>query len=462
MADGSDAIADWPLLNALVNTAAGATWVSIHHGGGVGIGYSQHAGMVVVADGTELAAQKLERVLTTDPGMGVARHVDAGYPRAIEVARERGVRIPMLEPPRSVDRRANAVRTGTHHGAVPSGLVAFWVWHRRSYHGRRPWAFPGDVGRVPLCPHLLRRPRRRLLPAVGTVLLLAGLLPASASPVLADSSGPVVAVLPELDATPSLITASDDWSGVPGIVGYRGDGMANVAGVDPQTVLGDGSGTPVDVNANVTDPRRFETGGVTEAEIADPTIALQGSGTARAPAPRHRRQPRSGLDEHHRRLQPARHRRVLGDNTTMQLALQYPRRRQRRLHERARRLTSPTRATAGTATLVTPVSAGLPAAVDNQPLVDVRILMTDAPSTDEMIGVDDISITAARQETTRRRSWLDESGERRGRRRRSPPRPTITFSEDVDARAVAASALSCTNQGAKPVTLTRRAVASSR
>ena len=99
MRDGSDAIADWPLLNALVNTAAGATWVSIHHGGGVGIGYSQHAGMVVVADGTPLAAQKLERVLTTDPGMGVVRHVDAGYERAIEVARERGVRIPMLDGP---------------------------------------------------------------------------------------------------------------------------------------------------------------------------------------------------------------------------------------------------------------------------------------------------------------------------------------------------------------------------
>jgi urocanate hydratase len=97
MADGSDAIADWPLLNALVNTAAGATWVSIHHGGGTGIGYSQHAGMVVVADGTDLAAQKLERVLTTDPGMGVVRHVDAGYDRAIEVARERGVHIPMLD-----------------------------------------------------------------------------------------------------------------------------------------------------------------------------------------------------------------------------------------------------------------------------------------------------------------------------------------------------------------------------
>jgi len=97
MRDGSDAIADWPLLNALVNTAAGASWVSIHHGGGTGIGYSQHAGLVVVADGTALAAQKLGRVLTTDPGMGVIRHADAGYERAIEVARERGVHIPMQE-----------------------------------------------------------------------------------------------------------------------------------------------------------------------------------------------------------------------------------------------------------------------------------------------------------------------------------------------------------------------------
>ena len=96
MADGSDAVADWPLLNALVNTAAGATWVSIHHGGGVGIGYSQHAGMVVVADGTPLAAEKLERVLTTDPAMGVLRHVDAGYEHAIDIARERGVNVPML------------------------------------------------------------------------------------------------------------------------------------------------------------------------------------------------------------------------------------------------------------------------------------------------------------------------------------------------------------------------------
>ncbi|MEV8240533.1 urocanate hydratase [Microbacterium testaceum] len=97
MADGSDAIADWPLLNALINTASGATWVSLHHGGGVGIGRSIHAGQVSVADGTPLAAEKLQRLLTNDPGMGVIRHVDAGYDRAIEVARERGVRVPMLD-----------------------------------------------------------------------------------------------------------------------------------------------------------------------------------------------------------------------------------------------------------------------------------------------------------------------------------------------------------------------------
>ncbi|MFE1208338.1 urocanate hydratase [Streptomyces albidoflavus] len=97
MLDGSDAIADWPLLNALVNTASGATWVSLHHGGGVGMGRSIHAGQVCVADGTDLAAAKLERVLTNDPAMGVLRHTDAGYPHASEVARERGVRVPMNE-----------------------------------------------------------------------------------------------------------------------------------------------------------------------------------------------------------------------------------------------------------------------------------------------------------------------------------------------------------------------------
>lgn len=97
MADGSDAIADWPLLNALVNTASGASWVSIHHGGGVGMGRSIHAGQVTVADGSALAAEKLQRVLTNDPGMGVIRHVDAGYQHATEVAAQRGVRIPMQE-----------------------------------------------------------------------------------------------------------------------------------------------------------------------------------------------------------------------------------------------------------------------------------------------------------------------------------------------------------------------------
>ena len=96
MRDGSDAIADWPLLNALINAVGGATWVSIHHGGGVGIGYSIHAGQVIVADGTPEAARRIERVLTTDPGMGVVRHADAGYPEAIEFAKANGVDIPML------------------------------------------------------------------------------------------------------------------------------------------------------------------------------------------------------------------------------------------------------------------------------------------------------------------------------------------------------------------------------
>jgi urocanate hydratase len=95
MRDGSDAIADWPILNALLNAVNGATWVSVHHGGGVGIGYSIHAGMVVVADGTPGAAERLERVLTGDPGTGVARHADAGYPEALDFAREHGIDLPM-------------------------------------------------------------------------------------------------------------------------------------------------------------------------------------------------------------------------------------------------------------------------------------------------------------------------------------------------------------------------------
>jgi len=97
MMDGSDAVADWPILNALINTANGASWVSVHHGGGVGMGYSIHAGVVIVADGTEAAARRLKRVLTSDPGMGVIRHVDAGYETAIETSRQKGVKVPMLD-----------------------------------------------------------------------------------------------------------------------------------------------------------------------------------------------------------------------------------------------------------------------------------------------------------------------------------------------------------------------------
>jgi urocanate hydratase len=97
MRDGTDAVSDWPILNALINAVGGATWVSFHHGGGVGIGYSQHAGQVIVADGTPEAHRRLERVLTTDPGMGVVRHADAGYDEAIEAARAWGIRMPMLK-----------------------------------------------------------------------------------------------------------------------------------------------------------------------------------------------------------------------------------------------------------------------------------------------------------------------------------------------------------------------------
>jgi urocanate hydratase len=97
MLDGTDAVSDWPILNALINAIGGATWVSFHHGGGVGIGYSQHAGQVIVADGTPAAARRLERVLTTDPGMGVVRHADAGYPQAIEAAKRHGLQMPSLK-----------------------------------------------------------------------------------------------------------------------------------------------------------------------------------------------------------------------------------------------------------------------------------------------------------------------------------------------------------------------------
>ena len=142
MLDGSDAIADWAILNALVNTASGATWVSFHHGGGVGMGRSLHAGQVCVADGTDLAAQKIERVLTNDPGMGVIRHVDAGYDRAVEVAAERDVRVPMAErsDPRRPSGRVGAARCGL--------LVVSGVDRRRLVGGAAPPARVGVDGGV--------------------------------------------------------------------------------------------------------------------------------------------------------------------------------------------------------------------------------------------------------------------------------------------------------------------------
>ncbi len=149
MLDGSDAIADWPLLNALVNTSSGATWVSIHHGGGVGIGRSIHAGMVCLADGTDLAAEKLSRVLLTDPGMGVIRHADAGYERAIEVADERGVRIPMREHD-GVDRASDHGRSPTI-SRTSSGATVRCACAARS----RPTRSSSRGGRsTPTWPHL--------------------------------------------------------------------------------------------------------------------------------------------------------------------------------------------------------------------------------------------------------------------------------------------------------------------
>ena len=146
MLDGSDAIADWPLLNAMINTASGASWVSIHHGGGVGIGRSQHAGQVCLADGTDLAAEKLDRVLTNDPGMGIIRHVDAGYDRAIEVAAEQGVRIPLRE-----HRLMTAWRRDPSTGSGRR-LRRAVERHRRTLAATRvPAVTGGSPGPMPTC-----------------------------------------------------------------------------------------------------------------------------------------------------------------------------------------------------------------------------------------------------------------------------------------------------------------------
>ena len=135
MRDGSDAIADWPILNALLNVAAGATWVSVHHGGGVGIGNSIHAGMVVVADGTDAAAEKLERVLTTDPGTGVMRHADAGYEEALTTARELGVDLPSVSHARAMSSEGDKPRTASDPRPLAGGDAGRSVC---AAPGRRP------------------------------------------------------------------------------------------------------------------------------------------------------------------------------------------------------------------------------------------------------------------------------------------------------------------------------------
>jgi hypothetical protein len=284
------------------------------------------------------------------------------------------------------------------------------------------------------------RRSRRLLPAAATLLLLAGLLPVSTAPVLADSSIQSLPFAQDWTNT-SLITTNDDWSGVPGIIGYRGDGMVSTDSIDPRTVLADGSGTPVDVNANVT-TTSFQTGGVIEAEIANPTIALQGGGTARAP--------HLVISVATTGLQGIEVKYNLRDidstdNSTMQLALQFRVGNSGTYTNVAAGYVAD--ASASGATKVTPVDAILPAAADNQSLVQVRILMTDGPSTDEMIGVDDISITGDAA------PFVSSTTPANGASGVAiDTTPHVTFSEDVtlDAGAIA---LSCSNQGAKTLTI---------
>ena len=153
MRDGSDAVADWPILNALLNAVCGATWVSVHHGGGVGMGYSIHAGMVVVADGTPEAAARLQRVLTADPGTGVMRHADAGYERAIEVARQRGVHGPDARSRLRDERRRGS------RGARPP------AWRTRS-SARRRSSSPAPPARAR--PRCCSRPRTRCARRAGS------------------------------------------------------------------------------------------------------------------------------------------------------------------------------------------------------------------------------------------------------------------------------------------------------
>lgn len=132
MQDGSDAVSDWPLLNALLNTASGATWVSLHHGGGVGMGFSQHSGMVIVCDGSDEAAERIARVLTNDPGTGVMRHADAGYQVAIDCAKEQGLNLPMITSSADLETASTPAGRGGRSPTVPTRPQQEWRRASRS------------------------------------------------------------------------------------------------------------------------------------------------------------------------------------------------------------------------------------------------------------------------------------------------------------------------------------------
>ena len=292
------------------------------------------------------------------------------------------------------------------------------------------------------------RPSHRLASFSGLVLILAGLLPLAApAAVLADGA---TQPLPFAQAwtNTGLITVTDDWTGVPGVVGYRGDGLVSSTGVDPQTVTADGSATPVDVNANLTTPATFATGGVAEFEITNPVVAFQGSGTADAP---HLviSVDTTGLSD----ISVSYNLRDIDDaidNAIQPVALQY------RVGSSGLFTNVPAGfvADASTgpslATLVTAVSASLPAAAANQPLVQIRIITTDAVGSDELIGIDDIAITGTAGDTAPSVASTSPTDGASGVPTNATP--AITFSEPVGLDGTGID-LGCTNQGSKSATV---------
>ena len=289
-------------------------------------------------------------------------------------------------------------------------------------------------------------PRHRLASFVASFLVVAGLIP-FASPVMADNSTQTLPFSQDWSNT-GLITTIDDWSGVPGVVGYRGDGLTAATAVDPQTVLADGSATPADVNVNQTTPNTFTTGGIAEFEIADPVVAFQGSGTADAPhlvisiAT-------TGLSN----VSVAYNLRDIdgsADNAVQPVALQYRVGSSGDFTNVAAGFVADATTGPSLATLVTAINAGLPAAANDQALVQVRILTTDAAGSDELVGVDDISITASAEDLAPSVASTAPADGATGIALNT--QPSITFSEPVAVDGPGVS-LSCTTQGSKAATL---------